>query len=60
LELLIESLAAGESDLHPHEAEIDNADSLCARAGTEVFNDGRTKKDDGSMEVDEIGVVLGN
>lgn len=29
-------------------------------AGTEVFSDGRNKKDDGSMEVDEIGVVLGD
>ena len=26
MELLIESLAAGESDLHPHGAEIDNTD----------------------------------
>jgi hypothetical protein len=29
-------------------------------AGTEVFSDGRGKKDDGSMEVDEIGIVLGD
>jgi len=61
LELLIESLAAGEflTVIYCVSSFI-RLIVLAGITGTEVFSDGRGKKDDGSMEVDEIGVVLGD
>jgi len=61
LELLIESLAAGEflTVIYCVSSFI-RLIVLAGITGTEVFSYGRGKKDDGSMEVDEIGVVLGD